>query len=377
MSTWIASTDATEAAAAGAELVEGLHEAHGATLVVFFAHDELDGAVLGRALSAACADAAVLGCSTNGQFSAASGPARGAVAIAFDGEVVRSAHAALAPLGDGAQAGVDAATKALGEAAGAPLRALDPTKWIGLALLDGAKRREEAINEALGNVAPLLPFVGGSAGDQIQFASTWVVVGDRCAREASALALIEPAGPFTVLKTCNYVPGERTVKVTKLDPENPSVFLELDGHPAAEVYAEICGVEPDALDFACFSAQPLGLMIDDAPWLRSPVRTTEGGGVLFACTVVEGTELAVMERQDLVADTERALAAAREELGADPAGALLFNCAYRMIEAQTTGATDAYHAALKTLPHAGMHTNGETYLGHINQTLTGLLLGRG
>ena len=57
--------------------------------------------------------------------------------------------------------------------------------------------------------------------------------------------------------------------------------------------------------------------------------------------------------------------------------ALLFNCAYRMIEAQTTGATDAYHAALKTLPHAGMHTNGETYLGHINQTLTGLLLGRG
>ena len=55
-----------------------------------------------------------------------------------------------------------------------PLRELDPQRFVGIALLEGAKGQEERLNEALGNVAPLLSFVGGSAGDNITFSGTWV-----------------------------------------------------------------------------------------------------------------------------------------------------------------------------------------------------------
>jgi hypothetical protein len=47
-----------------------------------------------------------------------------------------------------------------------------------------------------------------------------------------------------------------------------------------------------------------------------------------------------------------------------------------MIEAEITGAAERCHALLsRKVPHAGLHTNGESYLVHLNQTLTGLVLG--
>lgn len=36
---------------------------------------------------------------------------------------------------------------------------------------------------------------------------------------------------------------------------------------------------------------------------------------------------------------------------------------------------DPYHAMLSQFVHIGVHSNGESYLGHINQTLTGLVFG--
>jgi hypothetical protein len=45
------------------------------------------------------------------------------------------------------------------------LRAADPTRYVGIVLFDGLTGREEEANEILGNIAPMLSFVGGSAGD--------------------------------------------------------------------------------------------------------------------------------------------------------------------------------------------------------------------
>ena len=46
-----------------------------------------------------------------------------------------------------------------------------------------------------------------------------------------------------------------------------------------------------------------------------------------------------------------------------------------MLEAQLKGVEQPYHQALSKIVHAGLHTNGESYLGHINQTLTGIIFG--
>jgi hypothetical protein len=317
----------------------------------------------------------VIGCSTNGQFTGAH-PTCGVVAAGIGARLLANVAVALAPLTDDVSAGVDDACTKLEAALGRPLRELDPARHVGLVLLEGASRREERIHVALGNRAPLLSMVGGSAGDDIAFSKTWVYANGRLEARASVLCVLEPAVPFRVLQSCNYVPTDRTVRVTRIHPDNPSIFAELDGRPAVEVYAEITGKPAAALGFSDFAAHPLGLMIDDVPWLRSPVTAVEGGGILFACTVVEGSELSVMAPRDLVQDSRDAMRAAERALGTDVAGALLFNCAYRKLEAEWSGVTASYHDVLSTWPHVGMHTNGESHLGHLNQTLTGLLFGR-
>lgn len=364
---------AEDSARAGAELADALGEGPW-KVVIFFAFIDHDGAAIGDALKERFQDAHVIGCSGNGQFGNAGHGKHGASAVALSSAKVASVASAMAPLTDDVESGVVGAAKSLSDQLGQDLRELDPSRFVGIVLAEGATCREEKINEALGNVAPKLEFVGGSAGDDIKFQKTWVYVQGRVRSDASALMVLEPTARFAILKTCNYLPTDQVVTVTKLGT-NPRLVEELDGVPATKRYAEIAGCSPEELDFPHFLAHPLGLMIDDKPWLRS-VAAVKGNALFFACSILDGMELSVMRGDDLVADTRRAFDEVQAVLGCQPRAAILFNCAYRMIEADVTGTTDAYHAALnERVVHAGLYSNGESYLGHMNQTLVGLVLG--
>lgn len=364
---------ATDAASVAADLTSALAGGLGGgapNVVAFFAHISLDGRAIGDALRARFPHAAVIGCSTNGSFADGGYAVHGASAIALGPAVVKRAASTLARIGEGVEEGIHAAARRLAAALGTSLRELPYESYVGLALLEGAGCKEEQINERLGDEAPLLRFVGASAGDDIQFKATWAYCDGDYAVDGCALVVLEMAGPFAVIQTCNFEPTERTVRVTKADPERRLV-LELDGRPAAEVWAEWAGKPAAELGFGDLVARPLGLVIDGQSFLRSPVRV-DGEGMFMACAVLEGTELYVMRHVELVEDTRAKLGKLTAELGGPPDGAILFNCAYRMIEAQVTGSEQRYHASLSSVPHAGFHSNGESYLGHMNQTLTGL-----
>jgi hypothetical protein len=359
-------------AEAASEIRQGLAGSAPRALV-FFAGVDHDGAVLGRALEEAFPGACVLGCSTNGEFCDRGYGQGGVAALALGEEFIGSCAVAMADVGGDIEAGVQAAAERLGGKLGQSLRALDPERFVGLALLEGAKGREEAINSALGNAAPFLSFVGGSAGDNITFSGTWTWADGQLSRDGTALFVAEMRSRFRTVKACNFVPGKTCVTVTRTDPAR-RLILELDGEPAALHYARVIGENPDELRFEHFLAHPLGLMIEGEPWLRSVVRR-EGDALFCACAVVEGARLHFMEATDLVADSAKKLEQAAADLGAPIAGALFFNCACRMLEAQIKKQDAAYHELLSSIPHAGMHSNGESYLGHINQTLTGLIVG--
>lgn len=363
-------TAQTDSAAAARELVAGLGDAD-PRVVVFFAGVKHDGAVLGAALAERFPGARVLGGSTNGEFCDRGHGKGGAAALAISREQIGACAVALARVGEDVDAGVRAAAETLSARLGRSIRELDPARWAGVALLEGAHGREENINAALGDVAPFLSFVGGSAGDDISFTGTWAYADGEYAADGTALLVAEMTGPFAVIKTCNFVATERTVLVTRCDPER-RLILEIDGLPAVQGYARAIGARPEELGFPVFLANPLGLMIDGEPWLRSVVRP-EGDALFLACSIVEGARLNIMQATDLVEDAAAKLERVRAELGGPIGGALFFNCAYRMIEAQIKGIEAPYHRALSTVVHAGMHSNGESYLGHINQTLTGLV----
>ncbi|APR86010.1 Hypothetical protein A7982_11359 [Minicystis rosea] len=359
----------TDSKAAGAEIVAELGAVDPAC-ILFFAGIQHDGAALGDALRARFPEAQILGCSSNGEFSDRGFGKGGVVAMALGRDRVRRAAVTLAPLDGGVEAGIVAAARALAQKLGTSLRELSPERYACVALLEGAHGHEEAINEAFGNVSPFLPFVGGSAGDDITFSGTWVYADGALARDACAFLVLDMAVPFIVLKTANYLATDTTTVVTRTDGR---VVLELDGEPAAARYARVIGTTKDALVFADFLAHPLGLMIDGQPWLRSVVRTADGGGLFFACSMLEGMRLRYMRGVDLVEDAREKLTDAAFQLGGHIGGGILFNCAYRMVEAQIHGSEHAYHELLSTFPHAGLHSNGESYIGHMNQTLTGLL----
>jgi hypothetical protein len=316
----------------------------------------------------------VLGCTTAGEFTETGTGTGGVAAVAVPKPLVRRSASALADLSSGVSKGVRAAVKEIETQLGESLREVDTDRYIGLMLVDGVHGSEEEINEALGDAAPLLSFVGGSAGDDLAFAETRVFLGGQSSHHGAALAVLQLSVPYAVVKTCSFTPADTEFVASKVDRERRIVW-EFDGRPATERYAEAVGVAVDQLGSEVFMSRPLGLMIDGKPWIRSPQAVEEGGGIRFYCQILQGMRITLMTSTPLVTDTAVAMRAAAAEVGGTPSGAILFNCVLRRLEMDANGWADDFVGALGGVPTAGFHCYGESYLGHVNQTLTGVVFG--
>jgi hypothetical protein len=113
-------------------------------------------------------------------------------------------------------------------------------------------------------------------------------------------------------------------------------------------------------------------MIDGQPWIRSPQQVLPDGGIRLGCQVLDGAELHVMQSMDLVADTRREIARVAGVLGGTISGGLAFNCVLRRLELDAKNLHGPFLEAFSGMEMCGFHTYGESWLGHINQTLTGL-----
>ena len=366
---------ARDTRAAAAEIVNQLDaQLLGAapTAIVIFHSPAHSGPTLAKALRERYESAQVIGCTTAGEFVERDGSVGGVSVIAMPASTARAAHVAVAPYDHGVDAGIRAAAKRLGKLVGADLRTLDPKRYVGVVLFEGLGMKEEEANEVLGAVAPQLVFVGGSAGDDLAFKETRVFHGAESTSNGAVLMLLEMAVPFTITKTCSFAPTKHRFTITRADEKNRVVY-ELDGRPALEVYAKAAGTTPDKLDASLFMKHPVGMMLDGDPWIRSPQQALPDGGLKFYCRITEGSEVHLMKSTDIVAETKQAMARAAKEVGGRAGGALLFNCILRRLELDAAKAHEAFRAAFAGVATAGFHTYGETYLGHVNQTCTGLV----
>jgi hypothetical protein len=341
--------------------------------VLYFAAADYDPKALAGPLAARFPEAAVIGCSTAGEFTDTQHQIDGITAVALPEGVVGRAVAVLGDLSQSAAQGTDAAVAALEKHWGSTLRELAVDRHLGFVLIDGLHGDEEAVNERLGNAAPLLDVVGGSAADNLTFERTWVTAGDQVSEHGIALLVIESRVPFRVVKACSFECTGTTLRITKADAASRRV-LEFDGQPAINAYAAAIGLGVDQADSSAFLAHPLGLMIDGEPWIRSPRQVEPDGSLAFYCQIVEGMDVEVMQSTGLVADTAAAIRAAREELGG-ASGAVYFNCVLRRLEMDAEKLHEDFLKALGGIPSAGFHTYGESWMGHINQTLTGVVFG--
>lgn len=340
-------------------------------VLVFFASHKHDGKQLSGELRRAFPSAQVIGCTTAGELTQHVSCVGSVSLLALGKSKVRRAAAALARFDGGVAEGIAEATTDIARQLDLDLRAADARRFVGVALIEGLNMHEEAANEALGNAAPLLSFVGGSAGDNGEFERTRVFCNGAESDNGAALVLLDTNVPFAIGKTCSFRPHSRALTVTRVDLAK-RVLYELDKRPALEVYAEILGKPAAQLGVEDFMTNPLGLLIAGEPWIRSPQQVLADGGLKLYCQLLEGSEIHVMQSTDLVHDTQRELARVCTALGGAPSGGLAFNCILRRLELDAKQLHEPFIAAFSGLEMAGFHTYGESWLGHINQTLTGL-----
>jgi hypothetical protein len=332
--------------------------------IVYFASPAIDPSALAAEIKTAFPAAVHFGCTSAGEIVSGRMLKGGVAALALPGELAGTPAVELATSVRARPEGVLAALDRLAARFDRPARALDHARHLGLVLIDGLSQAEERVMDLLGNACDVR-FVGGSAGDDLQFRATHVAVDGQAVTDAVALALLNPPRGFDLIKTQSFRALPARLVATKVDEANRTV-LEFNGHPAASAYAAALSVPlPDLTKH--FLRHPLGLMVDADPFVRSPMRL-EGDGVRFYCDIKQGMELALLESADIVGDTAAAIAAQRAK--GEIAALINFNCILRTLELEDRGQTGAYGEVFSAVPTVGFSTYGEELIGHMNQTAT-------
>jgi hypothetical protein len=290
--------------------------------------------------------------------------------MAMDADTIESARVgSVSAVGEAGQV-VDTLDSLVGPGL-TPAR-LDPERNVGLVLHDGLQAAEEAVMARLGELTNV-PFVGGSAGDDLQFERTVVFENFKPKTGTSVLALLQPKRPYRILKTQSFRILEPVFEVTEACA-NTRTVKRFNGKPAARAYAEALGVSlAEAPEY--FRKHPVGMVLGDGqPFVRSFQQIVGDAEMVCYCQINEGARVHLLEAQNVVDGTARDL---RQALSAMPSvsGIIDFDCVQRRLELESLDQTDAYGALFEGLPAVGFSTYGESYIGHINQTATMLMLG--
>jgi hypothetical protein len=251
---------------------------------------------------------------------------------------------------------------------------LDSRKMFGFLLIDGLSMMEEHTTANLHNALGGIEIVGGSAGDSLTFTKTAVFSDGKFQTGTAVITLIETKVPFKVFKSQHYTPSDMEMTITEADPKKRVVY-EIDGGLAATELAEIIGVEKEELTMEVYSTYPLMLQIGDEWYVRSIQNFHEDDSLSFACAIDAGLPLTVGKCEGLTQSLEKQVEELMDEFKAIEL-TLGFDCIHRRMEILETGVKEEVESILTPLNFAGFSTYGEQFNAiHVNQTLTGVVLG--
>lgn len=339
-----------------------------AKLIQFYASSYIDPHKISEQIYTAFKNVPVIGCSTSGELISGKMLDNSVVVMALGSGIIDDCKIEVLENIKSDDLAVDNAFRSLKDYYGEDLANLSPDKYVGIVLIDGLSGKEEKINERIGDLTNIT-FIGGSAGDDLNFKQTYVYADGKAYTNAAVLCLIKSAVKFDFLKTQSFSTTKKKVVVTKADEESRKI-IELNGKPALEEYAANVEVDKKNIDSAFFT-NPIGLVFGDDFFVRSPQKT-DGESIVFYCAIKEGMELDILQSQNIIENTKKDLEQKINSLG-EVSAIINFNCILRTLELKNKKQTEQYGMLFKDIPTVGLSTYGESYIGHINQTATMLL----
>jgi hypothetical protein len=345
------------AAVAGADLAA----------VLFFCSPLYDLPALGAALAAAFGDTPLVGCTSSGQLGPLGIQSTGLVAVGLHSKDLKVSRYLMSPLSECA-----AQATRIGDDVQRKLATSEHAAF-GLILVDGLSLAEEKLTAALYQSMGRVPLVGGSAGDDLRFERTFVYDDGRFIQDAATFALFQTSVPFQVFKFQHFVPSDQLLVITKADPDR-RVVSEINGKPAAEVYADLVGVRVDQLDSTVFSNNPVIMELAGEHYVRSIYRVTDDGCLSFFCAIEEGLVLSLARATDAIETARTAFNNVSEHVS--PQVVIGCDCVLRRLEYTQTGTEGVIGDLMSRHRVIGFSTYGEQYNSvHVNQTFTGVAIG--
>jgi hypothetical protein len=343
-------------------------------LVIFFCSSEYDLDVLAAEMGRLFAGIQVVGCTTAGEIGPAGYRSHSLSGASFPAGSCVAVSGLLDHLGQFEIArGHDFAQNLL-QRLESKAPDTSPDNSFALLLIDGMSVREEPVAHALQHALDKVVLFGGSAGDDLQFAKTYVYSDGRFHSDSAVLILINTSLPFSIFKTQHFVSTDERLVVTEADPAG-RIVKEINGLPAAAEYARLLGVDVHDLNPMRFAASPVVVMIDGTDYVRSIQKANPDGTLTFFCAIEEGVVLRVAHGVDLVKNLEQTFDKIRASIG-PPQLVFGCDCILRNLEITQNGLKDRVAEIFRRNNTIGFSSYGEQFHGlHVNQTLTGCAIG--
>ena len=336
-------------------------------VVIYFASSHYNPDIISRSIQKAFLQADTFGCSTAGEIISGQLINNSIVAMGINGDAINDMNLQVVA-NIHKMDRVEKAFRKFKKYFSVDPHTMSLNEYVGIVLADGLSRAEENLMDTIGELSNVI-FIGGSSGDDLDFTRTWVYANGKAYTNSAVLILLKPKVGFSFIKTQSFKPCRSTLVATKVNPAERKV-IEFNSKPARVAYAEAIGVPVDQIE-NYFMSNPLGLLIDDEPYVRSPQRI-EGDDMYFYCNVMEGMPLNLLEASDIIKDTRDAIENKKKEMQRI-SGIIDFDCILRTLELEKKGLTSAYADIFADIPTIGFSTYGEAFLGHINQTATMLV----
>jgi diguanylate cyclase (GGDEF)-like protein len=340
-------------------------------LLIFFASSCFDQDKLSYMVQEVFQDCTVFGCSTAGEIIGGKLLKNSVVAMAFNANIISDAKVeVLEQISENLN--LEAAFTAFEKYFDESPYTMEATRYVGIVLIDGLSMKEEKLMDQIGNRTNVY-FIGGSAGDDLEFTKTYVCANGKAYTDAAVLVLlkINIFAKYSIIKTQSFKALDQVLIANKVDEETREV-IEFNNRPAISAYADAVGAASveDALSY--FPTNPVGLVIGENDiFVRSP-QQKKGTNIQFYCNLLEGMEVRLLESTNIIEDTKKAIENKINEFGRIE-GIINFQCILRTLELEEKDLIDQYSEIFNNIQTIGFSTYGEEYIGHINQTATMLV----